>query len=75
MASAGAGRSRKQGLGDTFSTMSAQGGSRGHSRSTGPFSYLSESSDERQEKVMGHDGRPRTGGTHLPKGAGEKELM
>mgnify|MGYP006974868833 CR=1 FL=1 len=24
---------------------------------------------------MGHDARPRTGGTHLPKGAGEKELM
>ena len=27
--------------------VSAQGVSRGHSRSTGPFSYLSESSDER----------------------------
>ena len=33
-----------------------------------------EHSDERREKVIGHDGRPRTGGTHLPKGAGEKEL-
>ena len=33
--------------------MSAQGVSRGHSRSTGPFSYLSESSDERAPRRTG----------------------